>query len=238
MNGLPSRPTGASGRPRRVREEDDDGEDSTEHHARPVDPDAPFAKENGRLEDGRLIELEQQLSETLLAKTERDRRIAQLTDELVMMKSALLEQAETSAAEVRKRTGLGLRDLQAQLDESLLSRDHAREQARNALQKVSRVTEANEQSQRELTEMRAELEASKSELAAVRLQLADTENGCAKSKTEANSYRTETATGLVSTDEDRVVHRLMERVQAMEAEMASKRWNEKSIEEMECRNEG
>jgi hypothetical protein len=34
------------------------------------------------------------------------------------------------------------------------------------------------------------------------------------------------------------VHRLMERMQAMEAEMASRQWNEKSIESMECRNEG
>ena len=45
-------------------------------------------------------------------------------------------------------------------------------------------------------------------------------------------------TCLVNTNEDRVVHRLMERVQAMEAEMASKRWNEKSFEMMECRNVG
>jgi hypothetical protein len=36
LNGLPSRPTGASGRPRRVPEEDDDGEGSTEHHAKLV----------------------------------------------------------------------------------------------------------------------------------------------------------------------------------------------------------
>ena len=86
--------------------------------------------------------------------------------------------------------------------------------------------------------MRAELEASKSESAAFRLQLADTENGCSKSKAEAGAYRTPTATGLVNVDEGRVVHRLMERMQAMEAEMASLRWNEKSFEMMECRNEG
>ena len=35
-----------------------------------------------------------------------------------------------------------------------------------------------------------------------------------------------------------MTRRLLERVQALEAEMVSKRWNEKSIEEMECRNKG
>ncbi|KAF8492375.1 hypothetical protein F5888DRAFT_1806813 [Russula emetica] len=339
LNGLPSRPTGASGRPSRVPEEDDDGEGSTEHHGKLVVPDAPSGKELARLEDGRLIELERQLSKTLVAKTERDLRISQLTDELAL-KSALLEQAaeekkcarlelcklqakldelllsrdyaleqaeanaeekkraglklrelqakldelllsrdyalehaeanaeekkraglklrelqakldesllsrdhaleqaEANAAEEKKRAGLELRELQAKLDELLLSRDHAPEQAQSALQKASCAAEANEQSQRELTEMRAELEASKSESAAFRLRLADAENGCANSKVDADTYRTQTATGLVNTDEDRVVHRLMERMQAMEAEMASLRGNEKSFEMMECRNEG
>jgi hypothetical protein len=225
------------------------------------------------LEDGRLIELERQLLETLVAKTERDQRIAELTDKLAL-KSVLLEQteansteerkraglelrelqakldesllsrdhaleqAEANAAEAKKRAGLELRELQAKLDESLLSRDHPREQAQSALQKASCAADANEQSQREPTEMRAELEASKSELAALRLRLADAENGCAESKTEADTYRNQTATGLVNTDEDRVVHRLMERMQVMEAEIASLRGNEKSFERMVCRNEG
>ena len=270
---LPWRPTGASGRPRRVPEEDDDGEGSTEHHARIVAPDAPSGKEIARLEYGRLIELERQLSETLVAKTERDRRIAQLTDELAL-KSALLEQAQAYAAKLEERTGLelrklqakldesllsrdlvlqqteanaaeekkrALRELQAKFDESLLSRDHALEQAQSALQKASCATEANEQSQRELTEMRAKLDVSKSESAAFRLRLADIEsgpNGCSESNVEADTYRTQSAKGLVNVDEDRVVHRLMERMQAMEAEIASLRWNEKSFEMMECRNEG
>jgi len=231
LNGLPSRPTGASGRPRCVPEEDDDGRGSTEHQAKLVAPDAPSGKEFAWLDDGRLIELEQQPSETLVAKPERDRRIAQLTDELAL-KSALLEQAEANAAEEKKRAGLELRKLQAKLDESLLSRDQALEQAQSALQK------AYEQSQRELTEMRAELEARKSESAAFRLRLADTENSCAKSKAEADTCRTQTATGLVKMDEHHIVYRLMERVRALEAEMASLRWNEKSFEMMECRNEG
>jgi hypothetical protein len=275
LNGLPSRPTGASGRPRHVPEEDDDDESSTEHHTKLVAPDAPSGKEIARLEDGRLIELERQLSQTLVAKTERDQRIAQLADGLALksalleqaevklvlkntlleqveamlaLKNTLLKQAETSAAkekkraglelrelqakldesllsrdhadeqveadaaeekkragleirelqakldesllsrdhadeqveadaaEEKKRAGLEIRELQAKLDESLLSRDHALEQAQSALQRASCAAEANEQSQRELTEMRAELEARKSESAAFRLRLADTEN--------------------------------------------------------------
>jgi chromosome segregation ATPase len=276
--------------------------------------DVGAGKEIARLEGGRLVELERQLSETLVAKTERDQRIAQLTDELAR-KSVLLEQA----AEEKKRAGLELRELQAKLDESLLSRDHALEQVQsalhkascaaeaneqsqrelaevhakleageselaafrlrladtenssakskaeadtglrelqakldkslqsrdhaveqvqNALQKASCAAEANEQSQRELAEVHSKLEARESELAAFRLRLADTENGCAKGKAEANTYRNQGATDLVNTDEVRVVHRLMERVQAMEAEMASLRGNEKSFEMMECRNEG
>jgi hypothetical protein len=51
--------------------------------------------------------------------------------------------------------------------------------------------EANERCQRELAEVHAKLEARESELAAVRLRLADTsENGGAKSKAEADAYRT------------------------------------------------
>ena len=81
-------------------------------------PDDPSGKEVAQLEDGHVIELEQQLSETLVAK-------AQLTDELAL-KSVLLEQA----VEEKKRAELQLRELQAKLDESLLSRDHALEQAK------------------------------------------------------------------------------------------------------------
>ena len=316
LNGLPSRSTGASGRPRHVSEEDDDREGSMERRAKLVTPNTPSGRETARLEDGRLIELERQLSATLVVKTERDRRIAQLTDELAL-KSALLEQAEANAAaaaaEAKKNAELELRELQARfdnsllshdhaleqaevsaaakknaeleirelqakldkllvshdhaveqavtnaavaaakakknaeleprelqakLDESLLSRDRALEQAQSALRKASCAAEANEQSQRQLTEMRAELEASKSESAAFRLRLADMEYGRSKSKVGEDTYRTPTATGPVNTDEGRVVHRLLERMQAMEAEIASLRLDEKSFERMECRNEG
>jgi len=73
----------------------------------------------------------------LAAQTERDRRIAQLTDELAH-NSALLKQSEANA-------------------------------------------------QREHAEVRGELEARKSELAALHLRLKDAESGWAKSKAEAGT---------------------------------------------------
>jgi hypothetical protein len=158
-------------------------------------------------------------------------------------KSALLEQAEANAAEAKKCAGLVQRELQAR-DELLLSRDQALEQAQSALQKATfRAAEANEQSQpawgheTELAEVCAKLEASESELATVRLRLTDAEDGWAKSRAEADTLRAQTAASLVHTDVDRVVHRLMERMRTMEAEMSLMRGNEKSIESMECRNE-
>jgi chromosome segregation ATPase len=194
-----------------------------------VAPDAPSGEEIAWSEDGRHIELERQLSETLVAKTERDRRIAQLTDELAM-KSTLLEQA----AEEKKGVQ---RELQSKLDDLLLSRNQALEQARSALQNA---TEVNERSQQELAEVHAKLEERESELAAVRLRLTDAEVRSEKSKAEADTIRagTQAAAGLVNIEVDRVMKRLMERVQSVEAEMASLRGNEKSIGEMECRNEG
>jgi hypothetical protein len=186
----------------------------------------------------------------LAAKTERDQLIARQTDELAQ-KSALLEQAEANAVEAARRAGselreyvddqrlmwtsmvkqrdaelvdmhARLRDMQAKLDESLLSRD----------QQIG-------QYERELASVRAKLEANESELEAVRLRLMDAEKGWTKSKAEADTLHAQTAAGSVnSRDEDQVTRRLMERMRAIEAEVASKRWNEKSIEEMECRNEG
>ena len=94
-------------KPKRVPQEDDDGEDSMEHHAKLVAPDASSEREVARLEHGRIADLERQLSEILAAQTERDRHIAQLTDELTQ-KIALLQQAEVNAAEERKRVGLEL----------------------------------------------------------------------------------------------------------------------------------
>ena len=51
------------------------------------------------------LEFERPLSVLLATQIERDQRIAQLTDELVL-KSALLEEAEANAAEATKRAGL------------------------------------------------------------------------------------------------------------------------------------
>ena len=134
------------------------------------------------MEDERLIELERHLPAMRAAQTEWVRRIEQLTDELVQ-NGTLLEQA---AAEAKKRAGLEQRELQAELDELLLSHDQALEQAQYALPPhiTSRGTEANERSQRELAEVHAKLEARMSELAAVCLRLTDAEDGWAKSKAE------------------------------------------------------
>jgi chromosome segregation ATPase len=228
---------GMNSKPRGV-PEGDVREGSTEYR------DSPSEGEVTRLE------LERQLSVLLAAQTERDHRIARLTDELTR-KSALLEQAEANAVETARRAGPELRvhvddrrlmqtslvkqrdaeivdiqarltDMQAKLDELLLSRD----------QQVG-------QYEKELTNVRSKLEANESELKAVRLRLTDAENALTnKSKPEGDTLRTQTATGSVNRDEDQVTRRLMERMQAIEAEVASKRWNEKSIEEMECRNEG
>jgi len=260
------------GKPRCVLQEDDDSESSTEHRAKPVAPDASPEREVARLEHERIAELERQLSETLAARSERDRHIAQLTDQLAQ-KSALLERAkenagleqrelqakldglllsrdkaEADAAKAKERTGLELRELQAQLDELTLSRDEhlrALEQAQSALQKAtSHTADADERSQpawehaAELAEVHAELEGKESELTAVRLRLIDAENRCSKSKADADVLRAQTVAGIINTDVDRVMHRLMERVRAMEAEMLLLRGNEKSIEDMECRNEG
>ncbi len=164
--------------PRITHERNHDSEGSRGHYAKLVAPDVSSEKEIARLEHGRLVELERKLSAMLAAQTERDRRIAQLTDEL-----ARLKQSEANAVEAKKRAGLEIRELQAKLDKLVLSRDHAPEQAQSALQNAtSHAAEANKRSQRELAELHAELEARKSELAAVHLRLTDVENGLAKSK--------------------------------------------------------
>jgi hypothetical protein len=203
-------------KPRRVLEDDVD-EGSSEYHAKFA---ASHSSSEGQVAR---FELERQLSILLAAQTERDRRIAQLTEELAL-KSTLLEQSEANAS---KRAGLELREhadrilthMQGRLDELLLSRD--------------------QQHEKELANVRAKLEANGSELEAVRLRLTDAEKGWTKCKAEADTIRAQTATGSVNRDEDQVTRRLMERVWAIEAKMASGpgRWNEKNIEEMECRNE-
>ena len=91
-----------NGKPRRVPEHDV-GEGSTEYHVKFM---ASHSSEEGEVTR---LELERQLSVLLAAQTERDHRIAQLSDELAL-KSALLEQSEANAAEAAKRAGLELRE--------------------------------------------------------------------------------------------------------------------------------
>ena len=224
-------PTGVNSKPR-LASDGDVSEGPTEYHATLA---VPHPSSDGVAK----LELELPLSALLAAQIEQDQRIAQLTAKL-----ALLEQAEVNAAEAAKRAIAGLelrehadrllmqtslvklrdvelRDMQAKLDEVLLSRD---------LQ--------TGQHEKELAHVRAELEAKESELEAVRLRLADAEKGWTKSRAETDALCAQIAAGSANRDEDQIVTRgLVERVRAIEAEMASKR-NEKSIEEMECRNEG
>lgn len=156
------------------------------------------------------MELERRVSSTLAAQTERDRHIAQLIDELAQksaLLSALLEQAGTSANAVKaaKRVGLELRKqadpvlvqtsrvkqkdaelvgLQAKLDELLLSRTQdarALDQAQSALQKAKADADEHETEQ---AEVRAELQARKSELEASLFTTA-----CASALVRAGSNR-------------------------------------------------
>jgi len=155
---------------------------------------------------------------SVATQTERDQRIARLTDELAR-KSNLLEQAEAKAVEATRRPRpedrqlirtllvkqiqkdaelvdmqARLGNVQAKLDELLLSHDQQIGQYEN-----------------ELTNVRAKLEAKESELEAVRLRPTDAEKG-------------------TDEDEDQVTRGLLERVRAIEAEIMSKRrpGNEKS----------
>ena len=200
---------------------------------------APFAWS----EQERLLECQRQLSATLAAQSERDQRLAQLTDELAR-KSALLEQADAIAVEATKRVGLEpceqadrrlaqtsprvehtdaeFVEMQAKLDELQLSRD----------QHVHALEQQIRQYETELTEVRAELAARKSELEVVRLQHMDGKNGWAKSKVEADKLPGMTA----GTDE--VVHVLVERIRALEAELASLRWSRKDWDDTPTCNEG
>jgi hypothetical protein len=189
------------------------------------------------------LELERQLSLFLTAQTERDLRIARLTDELAL-KSALLEQVKANAAE---RARLELREHEDRLlvQTSLVKQRDAelvgmQSKLRNTEAKLDELLPSCHQQigryGAELANVRAELEAKKSELEAVRLRLTDAEDGWAKSKAKADTSHTVTAASLVDLNEDRDMYDLKEDMQVMEAELTSLRWNEKSIEVMD--NEG
>jgi hypothetical protein len=198
---------------------------------------APHSSSEG---DVTRLELERQVSVLLAAQAERDQRIVRLTDELAL-KSTLLEQAEANATEAAKRAGLELREHADRLlmQSSRVKQRDAVEFGDMQAKPLSSRDQQIEQYEKELANARVKLEAKESEMEAVRLRLADAEKGWIKSKAEADALRTQTATGFVNRDEDQVViRRLMERVRAIEAEIASMRWNEKGFEAMECRNEG
>jgi hypothetical protein len=148
--------TGVNSKPRRV-PEDDVRDGSTEYHGKFA---APHSSSEGEVTG---LELERRLSVLLAAQTERDQRIARLTDELTL-KSALLEQVKANAAE---RARLELRehedrllaqtslveqrdaelvDMQARLDELVVSRDQQAEQYKKELVNVRAKLEAKESS--------------------------------------------------------------------------------------------
>ena len=77
--------------------------------------------------------------------------------------------------------------------------------------------------------MRAEQKAKQSELEAVRSRLADAEKGWAKRKTEENTLCA--SSGLTTAE-------VVERIRALEAEVTPLLRSEKSLEEIEPRNEG
>ena len=245
-NDRPLELTGVNSIPRRVLE-DNVSEGSTGYHAKCAAPHSSSEGEIASLEYEYIMRPERQLSASPTAITERDQQIAQLAAKLAL-KCALLEQAEANAAEAveaAKRAGLEIRE---QADQLLIQTSLAKQrevELRYMQAKLDELLQSRDQQigqhEKDLANIRAKLDAKESELEAVRLRLTDAEKGWIKSKTEADMLRTQTATGSVNLntrDEDQVTHRLMERMRAIEVEMTSKRWNEKTIEDMECRNEG
>jgi hypothetical protein len=198
--------------------EDGISEGSTEYHPKFSEPHSSSGGGVVRLGLG------QQLSVSVSVQTERD-------EEFVDMQARL-------------------RDMQAKLEELLLSRDqqigqYERESeavrlrladAEKGLTSLDELVVSHDQ---QVTDIRAKLEEKESELEAVRLRLTDAEKVLTKSKAEADTLCAHNVTDSRNRDEDRVTRGLMERMQAIEDEMAwgSKGRNEKSIVDMVCRNE-
>ena len=232
-SGRLSQPTGVNSKPRRVLE-DGVNEGSTEYHAKSVAPHSCSEGQVASSEHERIMQLELQLSITLSLQTERDQRIAQLTDELAL-KSALLEQVEANAKEGKGRARLELREHEDRLvaQTSLVKRRDA--ELVDMQSKLRNMETELDELLPELINVRAELEAKKSELDAVRLRLEDAEDGWARSKAElsakrdSGAFRTVTAASLVDLNEDRAMYELKEDMHAMKGESASLQWNEKEI---------
>ena len=210
--------------------EEDVNEGPTKYHVKFAVPHPSSEGEVARLEhEQRFRELKRQLLVSLAAQTERDQRIAQLTDELAL-KSSLLEQAEANAAETAKRAGM---ELCEHLDRPLMQismvkqSDQVDMPAKLEEMPLSRNQQIGQYGKK-LANMRAKPEAKEPELEAIRLRLTDAEKGWTESKAEADTLRAQIAAGLGSTDEDRVMRRLTERMRGMmEVEMASLRRKEK-----------
>ena len=185
----------------------------------------------------RLTEAQRDLQKATSCATEADERSQRELAEVY----ARLEESESELAAVRLR----LTDAEDGWAKSKI------EWSQRDLQKAtSHAAEANERSKRvceqigeyetKLAEVRAELEEKKSELEAVRLQLTDAngDDGGAKSSAKAEKSSAQNMAGPLNTEEGRVTRGIMDRMRAMEAQIASLRWNEKGFEMMECRNEG
>jgi chromosome segregation ATPase len=210
---------------------------SAKYHVEFSAPDSSSAGEVTRSELGR------QLSVSVSVQTERDEehvdvraRLEEMQaqlDDLLLSRGQHIVQYERELAGVRAKHESELEAVRSRLadaekewtslDELVVSHD----------QQVGQLG-------KELIDVRAKLETKESELEAFRLRLTDAENLLTKGDGKADKFRAQYTTDSMNTDEDQVTRGLMERMEAIEDEIArgSKRWNEKSIEEMVCRNEG
>ncbi|KAI0314774.1 hypothetical protein OF83DRAFT_1267104 [Amylostereum chailletii] len=185
--------------------------------------------------------LEESHMRILRDHTEMQEQHANLDTALRDHSNRLLTQ--TSALDMKDSEVVSLKE-QVQELRSLHDRHvRALEQARDALQKTTaRAAEVDQHSETarkqiqqyesDLAELRGELEARNTELEAVRAHLADTENSWAKSREEEDAFRALTTTGLgelldthrdLKSDEDRLTRVHLEKIQAMDTEMANVR---------------
>ena len=194
---------------------------SAEYHTTFAAPHSSSEGEVTRLEfefDPQLLAL---LAEQMLvAQAERGQRITPLNDKLEQVKADV---AESVRLELRKHE-----------DRLLAPTSLVKQKDVDLVDMRARLG----QYEKDLTNVRAKLEENEFELEAVRQRLTDAEESLTRSKAEAEALRAQTATGLVNGDQDQVSLRtVMERIRAIEAEIGSEGWNEKSIEEVGCRNE-
>ena len=186
--------------------------------------------------DAVLVRMQAKLDELVVSRDHHVRALGQAQSALqkATSRAADADKYETELVEVRAELKARTSELEGKKFE-LEARKSELETKKSELEARKSELEARKS---ELEARKSEQEARKSELEAIRLRLTDAENGWAKSKAEADTLRALSMADLVSTDEDRTTRGLLERIRAMEAEMASLRWSEKSLEAMETRNEG